>query len=103
MNKQPHENRSESALQKCDSSAAMGFADADLHFFDNAIHAMLLCDVDGVVAQVNRRAEFLLGYSRREIVVRPRASLFSPVTELLVQSRLQQSVANETPASWEAG
>ena len=101
MNKQPHEDGKQNQ-QQYSSSMALKFADADLHIFDNAVTAMLLCDVNGVVAYVNRRAEFLLDSSRHELVARSCGELFSPVMELLVQSRLQQSVVTQAPVSWEA-
>jgi len=100
MNKQPREDGQQN--QQHSSSTALKFADADLHIFDNAVTAMFLCDVNGVVVYVNRRAELLLDSSRHELVARSCGELFSPVTKPLAQSRLQQSVVTEGPVSWEA-
>lgn len=102
MSRQPYADGKGSALPHSIPSAAVVFADSDLQLFENAVNAMFLCAADGVITHVNRRAETLFGYLRHEIVARPCAELFSPVTELVAQSRLQHSVLTDTPVSWEA-
>src|SRR5262245_17603414 len=70
--------------------------------FENAVEAMLICDVDGVISHINRRATSLLGYSPDEIVTHSYTEIFLPVTKPLALQLLQQSVLTETAASWEA-
>ena len=70
--------------------------------FENAVEAMLVCDVDGIISSINRRAESLLGYSSDEIVTHPYTEIFSPATEPLALQRLQQSVLTEAVVNWEA-
>ncbi len=77
-------------------------ADSYRDLFENAVEAMLVCDVEGVISHSNRRAELLLGYSRCEIARRSCVEFFSPVTEPFVLQQLQQTVFTETVLNWEA-
>jgi len=70
--------------------------------FDNAVDAMLVCNVHGVISLFNRRAELLLGCSRHEIVAHSCAEFFSPLTEHVVLQQIQQSVGTDAVLSGEA-
>ena len=69
--------------------------------FENAVEAMLVCDRDGIISHVNRRAGALLGYAPHEIVTHSYTEIFSPVTAALALQQLQQSVLTETNVTWE--
>ncbi len=69
--------------------------------FENAVEAMLVCNMDGVISHVNRRAASLLGYSPDEIITHPYTKLFSSLTEPLALQRLQHSMLTATATNWE--
>jgi len=69
--------------------------------FENAVEAMLVCNTDGVISHINRRAVSLLGYFPDEIVTHPYTKLFPTLTEPLALQRLQHSVLAATATSWE--
>jgi PAS domain S-box-containing protein len=69
--------------------------------FENAVEAMLVCSMDGVISHVNRQAASLLGYSPDEIITHPYTKLFPSLTEPVALQRLQHSVLTATATSWE--
>ena len=69
--------------------------------FEHAVEAMLVCNTDGVISHINRRAVSLLGYFPDEIVTHPYTKLFPTLTEPLALQRLQHSVLAATATSWE--
>jgi len=56
--------------------------------FETAVDAILVCDLDGVVLQVNRRAELLFGHPRQTIIKGHYLDFFSPITIPLLARQL---------------
>ena len=102
MNRQVHEGTWNDTPQQSFSKEALEPVGSYRDLFENAVDAMLVCDLHGIISLINRRAESLLGYSRHELVARPCAEVFSPVTENLALQQIQQSVVTEAALSWEA-
>jgi PAS domain S-box-containing protein len=69
--------------------------------FENAVEAMLVCNTDGVISHINRRAVSLLRYFPDEIVTHPYTKLFPTLTKPWALQRLQHSVLTATATSWE--
>lgn len=101
-NRQKHEEASHKALQPRISTGIMELTGGCGDLFDNAVDAMLVCDLHGSILLINRRAESLLGYSRREIEARSCAAFFSPLTAPFALQQIRHSKTSETVLSWEA-
>ena len=87
--------------EPCFFSADATPTDFYRQLFENAVEAMLVCNMDGVISHINRRAASLLGYSLDEIVMHPYTKLFPTPAEPLALQRLQHSVLTATVTSWE--
>ncbi|MBM4254809.1 MAG: HAMP domain-containing histidine kinase [Deltaproteobacteria bacterium] len=100
--RQGREQALQGTLHQRASADALDLAGCYRDLFDNAIDALIVCDRDGTILLINRRAEALFGYPRQEMTDRSCSEFFSPSTAPLVLQRVDHSVAGETVLSWEA-
>lgn len=70
--------------------------------FETAVDAVLVCDLDGLVVQANRRTEVLLGCPRHAMIGCHYLELFSPMTAPFLVQQLMPTLLSDDPVSVEA-
>ncbi|MEW6297771.1 MAG: PAS domain S-box protein, partial [Thermodesulfobacteriota bacterium] len=68
------------------------------NLFENATDAIMSCTREGVVTDVNRGLERMLGWSRDEVVGQPYHKLFTPASAAVAAERIARALAGEQPS-----
>ena len=68
-------------------------------FYENANDAIAIIDLEGVVIDINRGAERLLGWSKTDLIGQHYRKVTTPASEVIVERRTQAYLAGNKPLS----